>query len=161
MTSRTGHVEAKPTKKAKRKKDSRRTQNGTRLKTKRHKHPKRHSEGTCGAITMLNPVRVLLAWCRLCHHLLQSIPIRDILPDGFHCHAVPVAGTAAGISSLPPHSLPLPSPAAACRRSSANKTPASKKTPDPCFRSVSWRGRYAPTDYFGVRLVEKLLGGKR
>ena len=41
-----------PANTAKRKKDSRRTQNGTRPKTKRHKHPKRHSEGTCGAITI-------------------------------------------------------------------------------------------------------------
>ena len=35
--------------KAKEKK--RKAQNGTRPKTKRHKHPKRHSEGTWGAIT--------------------------------------------------------------------------------------------------------------
>ena len=48
-------------KKAKRKKDSRRTQNGTRPKTKRHKHPKRHSEGTCGAITLLPITRAVWA----------------------------------------------------------------------------------------------------
>ena len=89
---------------------------------------------------------------------------RDILPHAFHCHTVPVVGLAAGISSSPPHSSPLLSPAAACRpgRSSANKTPESRKTSDPCFRSVSkTRSRYTPADYLGVRLVDTILTGKR
>ena len=86
-----------------------------------------------------------------------------IPPHAFHCHAVPIEGPAARNSSSPPHSSPLPSPAAPCRpgRSSASKTPTSKKTPDLCFRSVSSRSRYAATDYFGVRLVNAILRGKR
>ena len=114
------------------------------------------------AAAMLNPVRGLLAPYVSPLSPSALVPKRDIPPDAFHCHAVPVVETAASTPSSPRLPLsPLRSPAAACRRFSANKTLASKKTPDPCFRSVQQKTRYTPTDYFGVRLVDRILTRRR